>query len=92
MTTIMTSEASASVRMVFWRRLLQNPNALAGFATLFLLAVLAVLAPVLAPGDPLRQIGTPLQWPLQGGAFCWAPIHLVVQWVQECCTGHVSRS
>lgn len=73
MTTMVTSEAPVSapapVRMLFWRRLLQNPNALAGFAILLLLTVLAVLAPILAPGDPLRQIGSPLQWPLQDGGF-----------------------
>jgi peptide/nickel transport system permease protein len=39
-------------------------NAVFGVAILAGLALLAALAPLLAPGDPLRQAGKPLQWPL----------------------------
>ncbi|KQP47717.1 ABC transporter permease [Pseudorhodoferax sp. Leaf274] len=43
--------------------LLRNPLALAGIAILVLTAVVAALAGVIAPGDPLDMAGIPLQWP-----------------------------
>ena len=45
------------------RRLLRNPNALAGAAILAAAVLLALLAPVLYPGDPLAMAGRPLTWP-----------------------------
>lgn len=45
------------------RRLLANPTALVGFAILVTAAALALLAPVLYPGDPLAMAGRPLTWP-----------------------------
>jgi ABC-type dipeptide/oligopeptide/nickel transport system permease subunit len=38
-----------------WRRALRNPRIIIGGAVLLLLFLMAALAPVLAPGDPLRQ-------------------------------------
>ena len=45
------------------RALLRDPTALLGLAILGVVALLAVLAPVIAPGDPLDMAGVPLQWP-----------------------------
>lgn len=45
------------------RRLLANPNALAGLLLLGLAVAMALLAPVLFPRDPLAMVGRPLTWP-----------------------------
>lgn len=53
---------------LIWRRLTRDPWALAGLAIIFLLAAVAVAAPWLAPGDPVRgDLATSLHAP--GSAF-----------------------
>lgn len=47
------------------RLFLSNPNALIGLAFLSLVVVVAVLAPVIAPGNPLAMVGRPFLWPGQ---------------------------
>ncbi|MBE1205556.1 ABC transporter permease [Aminobacter carboxidus] len=46
-------------------RLFRSPEAVAGFAILGLLVAIALLAPVLFPGDPLAIAGQPLTRPFQ---------------------------
>jgi len=58
-----------SARRAAWRALVRNPSALAGMALLLAMAVLALLAPWLYPGDPLDMVAPPLLWPGQGAAF-----------------------
>ena len=45
------------------RRYLRNPAASVGLLLLLLVAGVALLAPLLYPGDPLALAGRPLQWP-----------------------------
>lgn len=47
-------EAFVTTNQSVWRRLLANPTAMASIAMLVLIALSAILAPVLAPGNPLR--------------------------------------
>lgn len=51
------------------RIFLRNPNALVGVAFLAVVALAALLAPVLYPGDPLAMVGRPLLWPGADPAF-----------------------
>jgi len=51
------------------RRLLATPEGAAGFAVLALLVLVALLAPVLSPGDPLRIAGRALTAPFSDPAF-----------------------
>jgi ABC-type dipeptide/oligopeptide/nickel transport system permease subunit len=54
----------------WWRRLARQPGAAFGLAVLLAVVAMAVLAPVLAPYDPLAQgVGAPLQGP---SASHWA--------------------
>lgn len=48
---------------------LRNPNALFGLVFLSLMVVVALVAPVLFPGDPLGMVGKPFLWPGQDAAF-----------------------
>jgi len=52
-----------------WRRtlrvFLRNPNSLCGLGLLLLVALAAVLAPVLYPNDPQLMVAPPLLWPGQ---------------------------
>ena len=45
------------------RALLRDPLALLGLGILIFVALIALLADVIAPGDPLDMAGIPLQWP-----------------------------
>ena len=47
----------------WWDRFVRQPTAVAGLALLLAIAGVAVLAPWLAPGDPLTGVGPPLQPP-----------------------------
>ena len=51
------------------RRLLATPEGATGFAVLALLVLVALLAPVLSPGDPLRIAGRALTAPFSDPAF-----------------------
>lgn len=61
------STAAAAVPTIAGRRALRvflaNPNAMVGLAFLAIVALAAVLAPVLFPGDPLAMVGRPMLWP-----------------------------
>jgi peptide/nickel transport system permease protein len=48
---------------------LRNPTAMAGLGVLILICALAVVAPLLFPGDPLGMVARPLLWPGQNPAF-----------------------
>lgn len=48
---------------------LRNPNAVAGMCFLLIITVLAVLAPLLYPGDPLAIAGTSFIWPGEDSNF-----------------------
>ncbi len=51
---------AAPVRVPLWRR---HPSAVAGIVILGAIVLLALLAPVLFPGDPLAINGAPFLWP-----------------------------
>lgn len=51
------------------RRLLRHRGAAFGAATLLLVALAALLAPWLSPGDPLRIVAEPQLWPFQQPAY-----------------------
>ncbi|CAN7698719.1 ABC transporter permease [Rhizobium rhizogenes] len=48
---------------------LANPNALFGLAFLAAVALAALLAPVIYPGDPMEMVSRPFLWPGQNGAY-----------------------
>ncbi|KRB01264.1 ABC transporter permease [Devosia sp. Root685] len=48
---------------------LRNPNALFGLVFLSLMALVALIAPIVFPGDPLGMVGKPFLWPGQDAAF-----------------------
>ena len=47
-------EAFVTTNKTVWQRLLANPTAMASIVMLAILTLSAVLAPLLAPGNPLR--------------------------------------
>jgi len=51
----------------FWRRFARNPGAMAGLAILVLVALMAVLAPVIYPFSPWEMRGIPFMRPGEGG-------------------------
>lgn len=51
------------------RAFLRNPNALFGVTFLSLMVILAVIAPVVFPGDPLGMVARPFIWPGQDAAY-----------------------
>ena len=53
--------------MSFWRRFARNPGAMAGLAILVLVALMAVLAPVIYPFSPWEMRGIPFMRPGEGG-------------------------
>lgn len=59
----------AAGRWLALRTLLRNPAAVAGLLILLAMAALALLAPVLFPGDPLDMVAPPLLWPGQDPQF-----------------------
>ncbi|MGH0241404.1 ABC transporter permease [Sinorhizobium meliloti] len=67
------SQQTAAVPITNGRRALKvflaNPNALFGTAFLALVIAVALLAPVLYPGDPLSMVGKPFLWPGQDPGF-----------------------
>lgn len=50
------------------RVFLANPNALFGIGFLGLVVLISLLAPILAPGDPLSMVAKPFLWPGQDAA------------------------
>lgn len=48
---------------------LHNPNALFGLIFLSVMVVVALVAPLLFPGDPLGMVGKPFLWPGQDWAY-----------------------
>ena len=67
------SQQSSTVTVTNGRRALKvflsNPNALFGTSFLVFVIVIALLAPVLYPDDPLSMVGRPFLWPGQDSAF-----------------------
>lgn len=55
----------STVRSPALRRFLRNPTAVGGLIFLLAVAALALLAPLLYPGDPLAMDADPLLWPGQ---------------------------
>jgi peptide/nickel transport system permease protein len=53
----------------FWQRFQSNRGALFGLAVLIAMIAMAVLAPVLYPGDPSDMVAQPFLWPLQDRQF-----------------------
>lgn len=58
-----------SSRHAALRALVRNPAAVAGVALLLFMLVLALVAPLLYPGDPLDMVAPPLLWPGQDAAY-----------------------
>lgn len=58
-----------AARASAWRAFLRNPSALAGVLLLAAVALSAVFASVLFPGDPLDMVAQPLLGPGQDAAF-----------------------
>ena len=56
-------------RFEFFSRFARNRGALVGACVILLVALVAVLAPLLFPADPLRIVGTPELWPGEDPAF-----------------------
>lgn len=55
-----------------WRELrlfLRNPNALFGLVFLGIMVVIALIAPLIFPGDPLGMVTKPFLWPGQDAAY-----------------------
>ena len=59
----------ATPRNAALRAFLSNPSAVAGIVLLAAVALTALAAPLLFPGDPLDMVATPLLWPGQEAAF-----------------------
>src|SRR5690606_29998836 len=49
----------------FWRRFSRRSSALVGLLLLGAIALMAILGPLLAPGDPWESVGQPFMWPGQ---------------------------
>ncbi|CAN7713039.1 ABC transporter permease [Rhizobium sp. LjRoot258] len=69
-------DVRASVSGTIWRGMrrevkvfLANPNALFGTGILLVVALSALLAPLLYPGDPLEMVARPFLWPGQNPAY-----------------------
>jgi peptide/nickel transport system permease protein len=56
-------------RFAFFGRFARNRGALAGAAVIVLVALVALLAPLLFPVDPLRIVGAPELWPGEDPAY-----------------------
>ncbi len=75
-THIHAPDVRASVSGVAWRGVrrelkifLANYNALFGAAILLLVALSAIFAPLVFPGDPLEMVARPFLWPGQNPAY-----------------------
>ena len=56
-------------RFEFLGRFARNRGALIGACLILLVALMAVLAPLVFPTDPLRIVGMPELWPGEDPAF-----------------------
>lgn len=65
LTAAVTVPAGRRELLVF----LRNPNALFGLAFLSIMVVMALVAPLLFPGDPLGMVAKPFIWPGQDAAY-----------------------
>ncbi|MEK1892787.1 MAG: ABC transporter permease [Rhizobium sp.] len=75
-THIHAPDVRASVSGTAWRGMrrevkvfLANPNALFGTGILLVVALSALFAPLLYPGDPLEMVARPFLWPGQNPAY-----------------------
>ncbi|WP_375460613.1 ABC transporter permease [uncultured Enterovirga sp.] len=55
--------------MNLFRRYLRNPASILGLALLAAVVVIALVAPLVFPKDPLSLAGRPLQWPFQNPRY-----------------------
>lgn len=69
MSIAITIAAPPEVRGQAWRLLLRNPSALIGCAILLTIIAIALLAPLLYPGDPQDMVGPPLLRPGEDSQF-----------------------
>lgn len=69
MATLLTLSKPTSVGPLALRQFLRNPAGIAGLVILFLVVVMAVIAPWLYPGDPLDMVASPLIVPTAD--FAW---------------------
>lgn len=69
MATLLTLSKPTSVGPRALRQFLRNPAGIAGLVILFLVVVMAVIAPWLYPGDPLDMVASPLIVPTAD--FAW---------------------
>lgn len=67
--TILTTAVTRPAGQRELRAFLRNPNSLFGLGFLAIIAVVAILAPVLFPDDPLSMVATPFIWPFQNAAY-----------------------
>jgi peptide/nickel transport system permease protein len=58
-----------TARMEFWARFSRNRLAVGGLVILVLVVAMALLAPVLFPGDPLKLVTRPRLWPFDDARF-----------------------
>lgn len=68
LTTRTASEQRKTLRREI-RIFITNPNALIGVLILATFAALAILAPVVFPGDPLEMVSRPFLWPGQDATY-----------------------
>lgn len=56
-------------RWIVLRAIMQNPAAVVGLGLLSIITLMATLAPLIVPGDPLAIVGPPRLWPGDNPAF-----------------------
>ena len=69
-----------AARASAWRAFLRNPSALAGMLLLAAVALSALFAGVLFPGDPLDMVAQPLLGPGRTPPSSWAAIRSAATW------------
>ena len=74
-------EAFVTTNKTVWQRLLANPTAMASIVMLAILTLSAVLAPLLAPGNPLRVSPADRFIPPGAEHFFHRKLHLIKQLV-----------
>ncbi len=58
----------ASRARILWQRFSRNRAAVLGLVLFIAVVMIAILAGVITPGDPLRRVGDPLTWPFVNAA------------------------
>lgn len=63
-----SSSPQASRARILWQRFSRNRAAVLGLVLFIAVVMIAILAGVITPGDPLRRVGDPLTWPFVNAA------------------------